>query len=62
MTGSADGRSLINKCPEGIEELLKLTSDNEDTVAKDALLAIVNLSAEVEGAEAILTKVQYSEF
>lgn len=56
LTGSADGRSLIYKCPEVIEELLKLTSDGESTIAKDALLAIVNLSADEVGAETIFGK------
>lgn len=41
-----------------IEGLLKLTSDNESTVAKDALLAIVNISADKEGAELIFRKVK----
>lgn len=58
MTGSDDGRCLIYKCPEVIEQLLKLTADNEGTIAKDALLAIVNLSAEEEGARTILEKVR----
>lgn len=58
MTGSDDGRCLIYKCPEVIEQLLKLTADNEGTIAKDALLAIVNLSAEEEGAKTILEKVR----
>lgn len=43
-----------------IEELLKLTADNEGTIAKDALLAIVNISADEEGAETIFRKVKCS--
>ncbi|KAJ6633307.1 Protein HGH1 like [Pseudolycoriella hygida] len=56
LTGCSDARSLIYKCPEVIEKLLKLTVDNEGTIAKDALLAIVNLSADEEGANTILEK------
>ncbi|KAG4069492.1 hypothetical protein HA402_006858 [Bradysia odoriphaga] len=56
LTGSADGRSLIYKCPEVVEELLKLTADKEGTISKDALLAIVNLSADEDGAKMILDK------
>lgn len=40
-----------------IEQLLKLTADKEGTIAKDALLAIVNLSADEDGAKVILEKV-----
>lgn len=58
LTGSTDGRSLIYKCPEVIENILKLTADSEPTIAKDALLAIVNLSADVEGAQTIFKKVE----
>lgn len=41
-----------------IEELLKLTADKEGTIAKDALLTIVNVSADEDGAKMILDKVQ----
>lgn len=58
LTGSPDGRSLIYKCPEVVEVLLKLTADKEGTIAKDALLAVVNISADEDGAKMILDKVQ----
>lgn len=57
LTGSTDGRTLIYECPNVIEELLKLTADKEGTIAKEALLAIVNLSADENGAKVILEKV-----
>lgn len=41
-----------------IEGLLKLTADDESTIAKDALLAIVNISADEKGAETIFRKVK----
>lgn len=44
-----------------IEELLKLTADNEGTIAKDALLAIVNISADEKGAETLFGKVKFIE-
>lgn len=62
LTGTDDGRSLIHQCPDVIDALLKLTSDNEGTVARDALLAIVNLSADEAAPEAILQKVKFSMF
>lgn len=43
-----------------IEELLKLTADKEGTIAKDALLSIVNLSADEAGATILLEKVMKS--
>lgn len=57
LTGSKEGQELLYKCPEIITALSKLTADKDAVVSKDALLCLVNLSAEDEGAEVLLKSV-----
>lgn len=54
LTGSPEGRSLIYECPEVIHSLICLCMDFVETIAKDALLAIVNISADETGAKVLL--------
>ena len=55
MTGSVEGRSLLYKETKILDLLTKLTSDNMPGVARDACLALVNLSADEEGSLALLS-------
>lgn len=57
LTGSTEGRDLLYKCSETVTALGKLAQDPDPTVSKDALLCLVNLSAEDEGAALLLESV-----
>lgn len=57
LTGSPDGLELLHKCPEIIPLIANLTEDPAETVAKDSLLCLVNISAEAEGAKNIIDSV-----
>lgn len=61
MTGTKEGQQLLYQCPHIIISLAKLTSDDAETVAKDSLLCLVNLSAEEEGATVLLKNVHLEE-
>ncbi|EAT36130.1 AAEL011762-PA [Aedes aegypti] len=54
LTGSKDGISLISQCPELLANVVDLCADEADTIRKDAVLSLVNLSAEQDGAEALV--------
>lgn len=60
LTGSTDGHELLSKGSDVIAQLIGLTQDEASTVAKNSLLALVNLSADEEGATAILGAVSQS--
>lgn len=55
MTGKEEGRTLLHKEHKVLQHLTKLTGDKVPGVARDACLALVNLSADEEGALAILS-------
>lgn len=57
LTGSKDGISLISQCPELLANVVDLCADEADTIRKDAVLSLVNLSAEQDGAEALVKQV-----
>lgn len=52
---------LLYECPEIITALAALTASSAETVAKESLLCLVNLSAENEGARVIFEKVLHTE-
>ncbi|GLV36837.1 uncharacterized protein CBL_02328 [Carabus blaptoides fortunei] len=54
LTGNQDGLALIRDYPQILISLLMLTQDNNATIAKDACLALVNISANEKGASALL--------
>lgn len=56
LTGTEDGRTLLNQCPDILLLILGLTQDECEVVAKEAVLALVNLSADEPGAT-VLVKV-----
>lgn len=57
LTGSKDGISLICQCTELLANVVDLCADEADTIRKDAVLTLVNLSAEQDGAEALVKQV-----
>lgn len=57
LTGSEEGRNLINQCEDIVASLFKLTEDPAETVAKDSLLSLVNLSADEDGSAVLLKAV-----
>ncbi|XP_065082837.1 protein HGH1 homolog [Ochlerotatus camptorhynchus] len=54
LTGSKDGITLISQCPQLLSNVVELTADESESVRKDAVLTLVNISAEQEGAEALV--------
>lgn len=54
MTGSEEGRNLIGQCEDIVASLAKLTEDQAETIAKDSLLSLVNLSTDEHGASILL--------
>lgn len=55
MTGTAEGLKLLLAVPEILRQLTNLTQDKSIAIAKDAMLSLVNVSADVDGARALLT-------
>lgn len=55
MTGKEEGRLLLHKELKILQHLTKLTGDQMPGVARDACLALVNLSADEVGAVAIFS-------
>lgn len=45
LTGSEEGRKLLESRKDVIKQLIELTTDHNDVIAKDAYLALLNLSA-----------------
>lgn len=56
LTGSAAGKDVIFKVGEVVRLLFQLTDDAAESVAKDAVLALINLTAEEEGANLVFTE------
>lgn len=56
LTGSADGRDLILSCPGIIRQLVLLSQidSSRHVIAKDALLSLINISGDDNGAKALL--------
>lgn len=50
MTGSSEGKEAILSLDEMLMAIFGLTFDENATVAKDAVLSLINLTAEEEGA------------
>lgn len=57
LTGSKDGITLLSQCPELLSNVVDLTTDQSESVRKDAVLTLVNISAEQDGAEALVKQV-----
>lgn len=55
MTGKEEGRSLLLKESKLLQHLSKLCGDKVPGVARDACLALVNLTADEEGSQALLS-------
>ncbi|XP_062563357.1 protein HGH1 homolog [Armigeres subalbatus] len=56
LTGSKDGISLIGQCQELLANVVDLSADESEVIRKDAVLALVNISAEQDGAEALVNQ------
>lgn len=54
LTATTEGQKLLHQCPDIINALRKLTEDSSETVAKESLLCLVNLSAEEAGASFLM--------
>ncbi|KAL9697731.1 hypothetical protein quinque_001172 [Culex quinquefasciatus] len=59
LTGSKDGILLLAQCVELLDNLVGLTEDESEPVRKDAVLALVNLSAEEEAAGALVKQLAH---
>lgn len=57
LTGSPEGRELIIKSSKIIKSLFELTTDTTEAIVKDALRAIVNISADSNGSVVLLGEV-----
>ncbi|XP_058823461.1 protein HGH1 homolog [Topomyia yanbarensis] len=56
LTGSRVGISLIIQCSELLGNVVDLTEDSSEALQKDAVLALVNISAEETGAEVLVNQ------
>lgn len=56
LSGSPESRCLINECPKLIHSLFCLTMDYDKVIAKEALLALVNVSADERGARMLIAE------
>ena len=54
LTGTKDGVALLSKSPQLIDKFSLLMRDDCKSVSKDAALALINISAEVEPAREVL--------
>ena len=54
LTGTADGRQLLVKTSSIFKNLCQLLNDTQKSVATDASLALINLSADEEVAETLI--------
>lgn len=54
VTGTAEGRELLLGIPEILRQLILLLQDETCAIAKDASLALINLSGDEDGASALL--------
>ncbi|XP_058128998.1 protein HGH1 homolog [Anopheles ziemanni] len=62
LTGSVDGIKLLIQNETLLKHLLDLTGDESESVAKDAVLCFVNITAEESGAEVVVDKVRAISF
>lgn len=53
LTGTPEGKEVIFKVPEVVRLLFQLSEDSAESVAKDAVLALINLTSEEEDANKI---------
>lgn len=53
LTGTTEGKEVIFKVKEVVRSLFLLTEDPSESVAKDAVLALINLTAEEEDAKLV---------
>lgn len=56
MTGTTDGRHLLINTPCIVKNLCQLLNDGQNSVAKDASLALINLSADEDVIPALLAE------
>ncbi|XP_053695682.1 protein HGH1 homolog [Sabethes cyaneus] len=56
LTGSRDGIELISNCTPLLANIVDLTGDDSDALRKDAVLTLVNISAEQCGAEKLVAE------
>lgn len=56
LTGSDDGKKLLTNVPALLRAVVNLIHDSSSSVAKDACLCIVNLSADEIGAKALVSE------
>lgn len=54
LTGTAEGRELLLKSPKVLTQLIVMIQDNDTTVSKAAVQALINLTADEAGANACL--------
>ncbi|XP_014204089.1 protein HGH1 homolog [Copidosoma floridanum] len=54
VTGTPEGRQLLLGIPEIVRQLILLLQDESFAIAKDASLALINISGDEEGASALL--------
>lgn len=54
LTGTEDGKKLLNESPDILNSLIQLTWDDAEVIAKDAALTLINISAEEAGSRALL--------
>lgn len=54
VTGTADGRELLLNLPDMIKQLIILMQDKSPVIAKDAALAVINITADESGTNACL--------
>ncbi|OXU29606.1 hypothetical protein TSAR_010730 [Trichomalopsis sarcophagae] len=54
VTGTPEGRELLLGIPEILRQLILLLQDETSVIAKDASLALINLSGDEDGASALL--------
>jgi hypothetical protein len=54
LTGTRNGILLICDCPDLLGCLMELTKDTNETIQKDSIFSLVNISAEEYGAKCIL--------
>jgi hypothetical protein len=56
LTGTEDGRLLLLQHQSLLTSLISLVRDRSENIAKDACLAIVNISADESGSTALLLR------
>nr|SVE83752.1 EOG090X08WK [Daphnia pulex] len=56
LTGTADGRQMLINTPCVVKNLCKLLNDYQKSVAKDASLALINLSADEDLTSTLVTE------